>query len=166
MQILTKNVTKDEAKKVERMVRKCMRHLKKKEYELDLPNGCIDKAVKCLEVKKIPMSPSRAGYHVIRINLGYWQFGNSYHTEYSAFKDDPTIGKIEVVDDDDHLLIMVAHEVAHHVQYRYAPRVKRFRGLWEKPHGECFKWIYRYLRRDLVNPIVNEKVKEGNLEAA
>lgn len=166
MEVLTKNVSKEEAKKVEALVRKCMRHLKKKEYELDLPNGCADAAVKVLKVKKIPRAPSLAGSSAIIINLGYWQFGNSHHTEYKSFNEDPIIGKIEVSSNDDHLLITVAHEVAHFVQYKYCYRVKRFRQNYSKPHGDCFKTLYRYLRRDLVNPIVKEKKIELENELA
>lgn len=32
MEVVNKNITKNEIKEVERLVRKCMRHLKKKEY--------------------------------------------------------------------------------------------------------------------------------------
>jgi hypothetical protein len=158
MKVRTRNVTSAEAKKVERMVRRCIRHLRKKEYELNLPQCAADDAIRCLEVKKIAGTPSRAGAYLIRINLGYWQFGNSYHTEYKAYNADPTIGAIQVEDDDDHLMIMVAHEVAHHIQYRYGHRINRFRYNYRKPHGDCFRQIYRYLRKDLVNPGIKKKL--------
>lgn len=147
-------VEKTEAKEVEQLVKKCVRLLRKKEYELNLPTNSPDVAAKVLTVKRRKNSPSKAGAHTIVINLGYWQFGNEYHTEYKSFRDDPTIGKIKVNDDKDHLMIMVAHEVAHHIQFRYAKNVQRFKSTYRKPHGECFKAIYRYLRQDLVNPYV------------
>ena len=158
MQIKSRNVTAEEAKKVEKLVRKCVRHLKKKEYELNLPKGCIERAVKCLEVKKVRRATNHAGANIISMNLGYWQIGNRFHIEYASFNNDPVIGKIQVVDNDDHLLVSVAHEVAHHIQFLYAPRVQRFKQNWRKPHGDCFKMIYRYLRRDLVNPEIQKKM--------
>lgn len=71
--------------------------------------------------------------------------------QYANFADDPIIGNIKVNNFSEHLMIMVAHEVSHHVQYKYAPKVKRFKDNYRKPHGDCFKMIYRYLRRDLIN---------------
>jgi len=154
-----KNVSPGQFKLVQDYVKKCMRHLRKKQYELDLPTDCWKTALDVLEVKKRKNTPSKAGANLIMINLGYWQFGNKYHTEYKAFNNHPTIGEIEVNDDYDHLLIMIAHEVSHHVQYRYCPRVARFKTSYRKPHGECFKAVYDYLRRDLVNPIIENKRK-------
>jgi len=60
---------------------------------------------------------------------------------------------------ENHLMVTVAHEMAHYVQYRYAQRVPRFKGKWQKPHGEAFCTIYRYLRRDLVNETVTARLK-------
>lgn len=151
------NVSKADAAKINRMVRKCMRHLKKKEYELDFPDYALDMATSCLVVRSTESTVSRAGKHTITINIGSWQIGNTVHTEYAAYKKDRVIGNIEVVDNDDHLWITVAHEVAHHVQYRYAPRVHRFKGTYKKPHGDCFQMLYRYLRRDLINPMIEAK---------
>lgn len=164
MKIVGNQVTKEEAKMIERYVRRCIRHLSKKEYELDLPKNAADVAVRCLEVKRRQRSPSRAGRNLIRINLGYWQVGNRFHTEYASFDQDPTIGRIEVTEDADHWFVSIAHEVAHHVQYRYGPRIKRYKGTYKKPHGDAFKAIYRYLRRDLVNPIINAKVEQAYAE--
>ncbi len=157
MRKVTKNITNKEAKQVEEIVKKCIRLLRKKQYELDLPKNAMEIALDVLEVKKVLNSPSRAGARLIRINLGYWQVGNHVHTEYKAFDNHPTIGRIRVTEDVDHLLISVSHEVAHFIQYRYAPRVSRFRGQYKKPHGKCFRDIYMYLRRDLVNPIIKDK---------
>jgi hypothetical protein len=151
------SVTREQAKEVEELVKQCMRLLRKKEYELNMPTNCWQKALDVLEIKNRKNSPSRAGAHAIQINLGYWQFGNQYHTEYKRFNEDPCIGKIKVTSRHDHLMVMIAHEIAHHVQYRYCPRVNRFKGKWSKPHGDCFQTIYMYLRRDLVNPTIKAK---------
>lgn len=148
------NVTTAEYRKIEQMVKRCMRLLRKKEYELELPTNCPDIAAKVLEVRKTMGYRSRAGAHVIKINIAYPYL--TFH-EYKAFKDHPTIGSIQCNDWEDVMQVLVAHEVSHHVQYRYCWRVKRFRQNYVKPHGECFKQIYSYLRRDLVNPMIKEK---------
>ena len=158
-------VTKAEINKVQKLVKLCVKHLKKKQYELDLPKNAIENALNVLVVKNIKDVPSRAGANMIRINIGYWQMGNPTATEYKAFNDDPTIGQIDITDDDDHLLVMVAHEVAHHIQYRYCPNVARYRNNYRKPHGECFQAIYRYLRRDLVNPMIEARKEEFEIAA-
>jgi len=159
---ITGKVTNDEAKTIERMVRQCMNLLRKKEYELDIPAGAADAAIRCLEVKRRKDSASRANGSFIRINLGYWQVGNRFHTEYAAFNDHPIIGKVECASELDHYLCTVAHEVAHFVQYRYCRRVQRFKGTYKKPHGKCFQDIYLYLRRDLVNPRLKESLDRAN----
>jgi len=160
-----KKVTATEKAQVKRLIKMCIRHLKKKQYELDLPKNAADIALDVLEVKKRINTPSRAGADLIRINLEYWQMDNPVATEYAAFNDDPVIGKIDVTDRDDQLLVMVAHEVAHHIQYRYCPNVARFKANYRKPHGDCFKTIYRYLRRDLVNPMIEARMKEIQIAA-
>jgi len=137
-------------KLVEEYVKRCMRLLRKKEYELDLPTDCWKKAVEVLSVGN-RHSRSKAGAHIIRINLGGSGFYKTF-SEYKAFADHPTIGSIAVNSAEDFIKVLVAHEVSHHVQYRYAWRIKRFKKTYRKPHGECFRAIYGYLRRDLVNP--------------
>jgi hypothetical protein len=92
--------------------------------------------------------------------LGYWQIGNQKHVEYKSFNNHPIIGEIECSEPFDHLMVSVAHEVAHYVQYMYAPKVRRFKDNYRKAHGKAFKDIYGYLRRDLVNPIINAKVEK------
>ena len=69
------------------------------------------------------------------------------------------IGKHEVQNFEHCVWLQVAHEVAHHVQYAICPHIKRFsrRGSnsYFKPHGDGFKTIYRYLRRDFINPLID-----------
>ena len=89
--------------------------------------------------------------------------GNMFHREYKAFNANPVIGGIQVNDDFDHLTVMVAHEVAHHIQYRYCRYVKRFRQTYRKPHGKCFQAIYAYLRRDMVNKVIKNKMEGKTL---
>lgn len=156
------SVTKDEAKKVERMVHKCLRLLARKDYYLGFDYTAAKKhASYCLRVFRRTNGRSNAGANNISINMSCWQFGNNAWKEYARLNNDPTIGSIRVGSDDDILMILVAHEVAHYVQRRYVPSLRtarHVRALDDKPHGERFKYVYRILRRDLVNPAINEKV--------
>lgn len=155
--IIHSSADKGEAKRVEHMVKRCVRLLRKKEYELNLPTNSPDIAAEVLRVKRIQRAGATyGGRRVIQINLNYWQVGRHIFNEYAAFNDHPTIGKIEVASKDEALWIIVAHEVAHHVQYMYCPRVKRFKSTYKKPHGKCFRDVYAYLRRDLINPMIKE----------
>ena len=81
------------------------------------------------------------------------------HGEYKSFNEDPVIGKHEVQNFEHCVWLQVAHEVSHHVQYAICPHIKRFsrRGSksYFKPHGDGFKAIYRYLRKDFINPLID-----------
>jgi len=143
---------------IKKMVRKCIRLLNKKEYELDLPKDATDIALHRLSiVDKNRSGATYAGKNIIQINLSYWQHCKGYphyEREYKSYDEDPTIGGVTVNSLEEALWVTVAHEVSHHIQHRYCPSVRRFRNTHSKPHGDCFKAIYRYLRRDLVNPIL------------
>ena len=151
----TKDVTTAEFRKVEKFVQMCMRRLMRVEYEMNIPKGAQYRVP--LHVRKTNCGGSSSGgRRGLKINLGYWQIGNPIHTEYKNFRKDPVIGNIKVKSDDEHILVAVAHEVAHYVQYVYAPQLTRFMNMpQQRPHGDVFKAIYRYLRRDLVNPMIN-----------
>jgi hypothetical protein len=161
MHLKHKSITSEEARLIESYAKKCMKLLMKKEYELDIPRDAQHRIP--ITIRKRKNSPSRGGPSGIDINLGYWQIGNQFHTEYKAFNDDKTIGKIECGGvTENHLMVTVAHEIAHYVQYRYAHRVPRFKGKWQKPHGEAFRTIYRYLRQDLVNGSIAQSLENKN----
>jgi hypothetical protein len=68
--------TKEE-KLIERMVRRCMNHLKKKDYELGITKRDVEAAVKCTKVvsKDWCSGATYGGRGVIQINLNYWQHG-------------------------------------------------------------------------------------------
>ena len=151
----TSNVTKEDAKTIEEMVKQCLRLLRKKEYELYLPKKTlIPDAIDCLSIRNTPGVVSRAGRNTIKINIGSWQVGNTHYQEYKAFATHPTIGSIKTNSKYDSWFVIVAHEMSHYIQYTYAPNVIRFMDSYAKPHGNCFKAIYTYLRRDLVNPVL------------
>ena len=156
---MTKQTKSDSHKKVEKMVRQCVKFLKKKEYELNLPPTAIETALAGLIVSE-KSNKNWASAHEIHIGLNRWDFHTKNYTEYASFAKDKVIGNITVTDFDDHLMLTVAHEVAHFIQFRYAPYVSRFKFNWRKPHGDVFKQIYRYLRKDLVNPMVEAKFEE------
>lgn len=169
MKIIGKHVNRADARDVSKKVKRCIRQLRLKQYELDLPADAGTSALRYLKVRDTPGIRSRAGASNITINLGSWQVprlegeqrGNRFWTEYKRFNNDPTIGSIRISDADDALWCLVAHEVSHHVQYRYCPRVARFRRggskPYDKPHGYCFQDVYRYLRQDLINPMIENK---------
>ena len=146
-------------KEVEDMVRLCMKHLSKKEYELYITKKDIQYAVDILKVCLIKSgASSHGGSDLIKINLAYWQFqkGIQTHTEYKAFNKDKHIGDMQTYNYHQSLLVVVAHEVAHHVQYRKCNFITRYRKTYEKAHGLCFQDVYRTLRKDLVNPMCKE----------
>ena len=144
--------------KVQAAVKRCMKHLMKKQYELNLPKSAVDDALSHLRVYTRKNGTSRAGQCIIMINTSCWQFDNKEWSEYSAFNKDPVIGRIDVTDNEDILLCLVAHELSHYVQYTFRNWFPEYlKKDYRKPHGATFQKLYRYLRRDLVNPTIESK---------
>ena len=141
------------------MVRRCMNHLKKKEYELNITQARVDEAVRVTRVvnKNYANGATYAGKHVIQINTAYWQHDKTKMVEYKAFNSDPVIGQVNDVTEEEQFMLTVAHEVSHHVQYTVCRSIPRFKSTFRKAHGKCFQSVYRYLRRDLVNPIIEKR---------
>lgn len=141
-------------------VKLCMKHLRKKEYELNLTPKHSAMALKYLTTYRRKNGRSWAGFCKLHINLECWQFGNKRWTEYKRFNNDKVIGAIDVTDDQDILLLLVAHEVSHFVQYTCKgpmPDFVKRKLMGDRGHGEGFQYLYRNLRRDLVNPIIESK---------
>jgi len=141
-------------------VKLCMKHLRKKEYELNLTPEHSQMALKYLSTYRRRNGRSWGGFCKISINLECWQFGNKRWTEYKRFNNDKVIGAIDVTDDHDILLCLVAHEVSHFVQYTCTmnmPLYLRKKLNKDRGHGEGFQTIYRYLRQGLVNPHIESK---------
>lgn len=148
--------------KVRAAVKRCMKHLMKKQYELNLPKSAVEDAISHLRVYKRKDGTSRAGQCMIMINTSCWQFGNKSWSEYKSFVNDPVIGRINVMDDEDILLCLVAHEVSHYVQYTFRNWFPEYlKKDYRKPHGPTFQKLYRYLRRDMVNPMIESKMMEN-----
>jgi len=155
---------------IKKMVRKCMNHLKKKEYELNITTADVDKAV---DVTRIVNKSANATYvkagrnntvSAMQFNLSYYQHIDEehYQREYKNFDSDPQIGGRKCLNLNHAFLMTVSHEVSHLVQRIKAPKIKRFAKTHSKSHGDCFKSIYRYLRRDLVNPIIDKDILDNN----
>lgn len=163
------SIPKEKIQVVEEMVKLCVRHLRKKKYELNLPKSAVDNAVNALKVYKRRNGRSWAGHNMIKINVQCWQFHNKKWSEYSRFAKDPVIGNIQVNDNLDILLCLVAHEVSHYIQYTYYcwfPEYLKRKQDSDKGHGDCFQTIYRYLRADLVNPAIENKFNQRLLKVA
>ncbi len=141
-----------EFKTVESMVNKCLRHLSKKDYGI-IKDYSQSKAQarKVLEVYNTEIR-SRAGANRIILCTSHWGISKGSFSEYLSFKDHPTIGSLKGVTYKKALFALVAHEVSHHVQYKYLRLDRRYKHLYKKPHGDGFKLVYNILRRDLVNP--------------
>lgn len=107
---------------------------------------------------------SRAGASVIKIGLAGYRSGRKHFSEYSAFHKDPVIGSATFFTKEDALKALVAHEVSHHIQYRYGPNTSWLKNNYKKPHGEGFRTIYAILRGALCNQNINNG--EENKEAA
>jgi len=150
-----------EEKLIERMVRKCMNHLKKKDYELDIKKHHVEEAIQCTKVvnKDWCSGATYGGKRVIQINLNYWQHGKEgWHKEYPAYDNCPVIGGRYTKSLEEDLWLSVSHEVAHHVQYKFGPKCRWLKNIYRKPHGLGFKRIYRMLRSNVVNPQLGEYV--------
>ena len=149
--------------KVQAMVKRCVKHLMKKKYELNLPKSATENALKQLKVYTRVNGRSWAGHNMLKINTTCWQFGNKTWSEYSRYEKNPVIGNIAVSDDEDILMCLVAHEVSHFIQYTYRnwfPTYLKEKRDNDRGHGPCFQTIYRYLRADLVNPTIQKKLEE------
>lgn len=149
---------------IKNMVRQCMKHLQKPKYELGINKKHIDNAVNITEVFSRKKGRSRGGKFKIKINLACWQVVKNKTTwsEYKSFNSDPHIGEVFAPTDREKYWCLVAHEVSHHVQHKICPNFNRFLGKWEKPHGEVFKTIYRYLRKDFINPMLSKNNIDSN----
>lgn len=145
------NVPADVHKLVVKMACRCMRELSKKDYELPEMTGSI-----VVRTKKSSQR-SNGGRHGICIDVARYMAGKKYIHEYAAIRSDAVIGGVaDAGCAENALFSVVAHEVAHHVQRRYHREMSlAWREKMHKPHGDGWRMIYRWLRRELVNPQIN-----------
>lgn len=158
-----KNITADERKVVEKWTKRCLREMSKREHEITNFRG-----------KQVVLKDLQAGLSVYVKGRGQCSNGgrdqitidvrscdtrlNAYgkFNEYKALADDSVIGSIDVATQEQCIAVVVAHEVAHHIQYRYGPHTRWLSKSYRKPHGQGFQDIYRILRRNVVNPFIEE----------
>ena len=90
-------------------------------------------------------------------------FGRQSRTlsQMLAYASDPVIGDIAISDQEQGIAIIVAHEVAHHVQYRYGPYTRWLKKSYRKPHGRGFQDICRILRSKVINPFIEDCLSEA-----
>lgn len=157
------NVTPDEHKLVVKFAKQCLREICKKQYEVEYQGKPVvyTEALKRLQVRtKYRCQSSYGSAAHICIDMQRYRLGFTSFTEYRSFAGDPVIGSTGDCDDRELLLkCLVAHEVAHHIQFRYGRYTRYLKKTYRKPHGDAFKTIYRELRRTLVNPYI-EPVQE------
>ena len=161
-----KNVSVADRNLVAKWVKKCLKELAKKDYEI--ADGRYKHADMIGNIDVYCKGSGQRSYGGARgikidINAAHREaerFGK-FH-EYKAFENDPVIGAFKTDDVEAVIAATVAHEVAHHVQYRYGPCTRWLKKSYRKPHGDGFKDIYRILRARVVNPVfLNNDVKEA-----
>jgi hypothetical protein len=152
------NVSTDTKNLVAKLTKQCLREMSKKKYEIiyrtyhNCPNVTYKQMLEDINIYvKKRGQRSNGGKYQITIDVSKYEKGNTTCYEYDAYKDDPTIGQF-TADPETCLLGTVAHEVAHFIQYTYGPATRYLKNTYKKPHGEGFKYIYRQLRREIVNP--------------
>jgi len=125
--------------------------------ELDTP---ISKIVSVLNILSVTRTTSGISFHRTRnglptelaVNFGQleiYQEGAEL-TEYASFNGDEVIGGRWVQNEEEALLMILGHELAHHVVCCKWDRRE------VKPHGEEFKRVYRLIRLQAVNPLLDE----------
>ena len=135
----------------------CLKELCRSEHELTGKKLSIVQARKNLKIKvRSSGQLSRGGKYGITIDIDDtvrrvdW---SGRINEYKAFAKDPVIGSFDCKSREKAIAWVVAHEIAHHVQYRYGPTTRWLRPTHRKPHGHGFQAIYRILRSRIVNPM-------------
>lgn len=87
--------------------------------------------------------------------------GVPFFPEYKSYEHDSEIGAVADVTDEEKITLLLAHEIAHCVQYsiehsgsKLRQSAGRFEGLGtvDDGHGRFFRSIYRIIRKKMVNP--------------
>jgi len=94
--------------------------------------------------------------------------------EYKSFNRDPEIGGASVRNAEEAIMLVIAHELAHVVQFcrDYAKRPE-LAGLVsdqlppnDRPHGYLFQLVYRAIRRGYVNPRLGGTAEPARYEVS
>ena len=161
------NVTTAERDLVVKWTKRCLRELAKKEHELmhahNKPQTAASLQERLTVNVKARNQRSNGGANQITIDVrdAYCRGRNGKFGEYKAYASDPVIGDIAISDQEQGIAVIVAHEVAHHIQYRYGPYTRWLKKSYRKPHGHGFQDIYRILRSRVVNPFIESNLQEA-----
>ena len=147
-----KNVTVEDRVLVLKMVKQCMTELNKQKHEIGFDVQKSFWKPLHVDIKK-KSQKSYGSESRISIDVSEYHKGGRWLNEYAAYRSDPVIGeRTQAATPESVLFGVVAHEIAHHVQYAYGPHTRMYKSTCKKSHGDAFQDIYRILRSTLVNP--------------
>jgi len=163
----SKKVSAKDREIVLKYVDLCLKEICKKEHEI---NTVFRSPIKIQAARKNLLVTirssfvrSRGGRDEIIIDVADGRAAASFRKvhEYKAFSKDPVIGSFSTRSKEKGIAWIVAHEMAHHIQYRYGPWTRWLKKNYRKPHGEGFQAIYRILRSRIVNKIPEPSEEEA-----
>ena len=153
MKVIKKSgVSATERDIVVRWVKRCLREITLKHYELPVDYTTARNDL-TLTVKQAGHRSSACAKG-ITVDLSPLKRNATEILEYPAFAKDPVIGSQASVKAEIALAATIAHEISHFIQYRYGPHTRWLKQTFRKPHGEGFQDIYRILRARVINPHV------------
>ena len=91
----------------------------------------------------------KTGYGINMAMIPSTTLGDGILKEYASFAKDPEIGSIFYGRVENILKCLIVHECAHVVQYYLYKKCR--------PHGPEFKNVYRWLRKELINPFLPDQ---------
>ena len=151
MRVIKKSgVSATERDIVVRWVKRCLREITLKHYELPVDYATARNDL-TLTIKQAGHRSSACAKG-ITVDLSPLKRNSTEILEYPAFAKDPVIGSQVSVKAEIALAATIAHEISHFIQYRYGPDTRWLKQTFRKPHGEGFQDIYRILRARVVNP--------------
>ena len=112
--------------------------------------------------RKPPRSKKPSAGGVIHINFGgLEQFENGgEYPEYASYAADEVIGSRYVQNEDEYLIMSCGHELAHFVVGLMHRRSEI------RPHGAEFREVYRLIREQAINPMLDEFAQSAAERAA
>lgn len=138
-------VTPDEHRLIVKQARACLRELSKVAYELPPMTRPLTVQTKQTSGR------CTGGRNRIVIDVWWLRESGGNLTEYRSIGNSRVIGNFHA-DPEVVMFAIVAHEVAHHVHRAYSSCAPWYSD--SKPHGPTWRYIYSWLRRELVNPLV------------
>ena len=159
-----KNVTVEDRVLVLKMVKQCMTELNKQKHEIGFDVQKSFWKPLHVDIKK-KSQKSYGSESRISIDVSEYHKGGRWLNEYAAYRSDPVIGeRTQAATPESVLFGVVAHEVAHHVQFAYGPHTRMYKSTCKKSHGDAFQDIYRILRSTLVNPQLDAEADRMDAE--